>query len=254
MELEPNSSPRAPHYLQNGGYLTPHLANGRKAANGLSFAAALFDFDGTIVDSEAPCAAAFADVVNSLGAEIGDREAAAICYGRSWHDAYADVAKMFPALNGQLDVFSETVRETIEQAGGFLGDPIPSSLSALKQVAQRMPVAVVSGSFRANLVTSLERLGVAQYVTTVVGDEDYSDGKPSPEPFLVGAKSLGFSPHRCVVFEDSDAGIQAARAAGIRCIALRPGATASQACISVDRLDASAVWRFLSEPESVKAT
>ncbi len=63
------------------------------------------------------------------------------------------------------------------------------------------------------------------HVRFVLGAEDYAPGKPSPAGFLEGARRLGVPPQECLVFEDSAAGIAAARAAGMRCVALdRPGA------------------------------
>lgn len=248
MDYGSHTSPPSPHHL--GLRDSPER---RPLAPGV-FAAALFDFDGTLVDSEAPCATVFADIANTLGASMNQEEAAHICFGRSWYDACSIAAESYPILEPQLDDFIETIRKTIDLAGGFLGEPILPSLAALRQIAERMPVAVVSGSFRPNLITSLQHLGVAECVTTVIGSEDYASGKPNAEPFLVAARELGVSPSQCVVFEDSDVGIQAARAAGMRCIALRPDVSANKACISVERLDAKDVWSFLSKSVNTPAT
>lgn len=249
MEFIPHSSPRTPHYLRRDRTLkSPIKGKG-------SIAAALFDFDGTLVESEAPSAAAFAKVAESLGASFSDDEALSLCYGRSWHDAFMDTAKVYPELMGQRDNFVAVMRDEIERAGGFLGEPILPSLTALRRISERMPVAVVSGSFRANLITSLKNLGVSDCVTTVVGAEDYSAGKPNPEPFLIAAKELGVAPHQCVVFEDSDVGILAAQSAGMKCIALRSeGQQVGAANMTVSQLDTRDVLDFLSKPTNVSAT
>ena len=79
----------------------------------------------------------------------------------------------------------------------------------------KLPMAIVSGSPHLTITRSLEVLGLAHLFDTVVGMEDYTHGKPAPEPFLVAASRLGVPPADCLVFEDAEAGFQAAEAAGM---------------------------------------
>lgn len=67
-------------------------------------------------------------------------------------------------------------------------------------------------------------MGIGRDVRFVLGAEDYEPGKPSPAGFLLGARRLGVPPETCLVFEDSRAGVLAAKQAGMLCVALaRPG-------------------------------
>jgi HAD superfamily hydrolase (TIGR01509 family) len=79
-----------------------------------------------------------------------------------------------------------------------------------------IPVAVASGSAKSSWLPLLARYGLE--VDAAVGPEDVDRGKPSPDLFLCAAEKLGVSPERCVVIEDSEAGIEAAGAAGMKAL------------------------------------
>ena len=81
--------------------------------------------------------------------------------------------------------------------------------------------AVGSSAPRANVELILEQTGTREFFDVVVSMEDTTRGKPDPQVFLVAAEILGVRPEHCVVFEDAVAGVQAAKAAGMACIAVR---------------------------------
>jgi HAD superfamily hydrolase (TIGR01509 family) len=85
----------------------------------------------------------------------------------------------------------------------------------------RVPMAVVTGGYRSVCLQILERVGIADCFDTIVASEDTSKHKPDPDPFLEAARRLGARPERCVVWEDSDLGIAAARAGGMEWIDVR---------------------------------
>lgn len=93
--------------------------------------------------------------------------------------------------------------------------PIPSVLAHVQAAYGRLPMAIVSGSPRLTITRTLEALGLAHYFQAIVAMEDYTEGKPHPEPFLAAAKLLGVPPAECLVFEDAEAGFEAARRAGM---------------------------------------
>jgi HAD superfamily hydrolase (TIGR01509 family) len=97
-----------------------------------------------------------------------------------------------------------------------------SKLKAVREVVEhidamygKIPFAVVSGSTRESVVKSLEAVGLLDKFETLVCAGDYAKSKPDPEPFLLAASRLGVAPAACLVFEDTDMGIQAATAAGM---------------------------------------
>jgi beta-phosphoglucomutase len=87
--------------------------------------------------------------------------------------------------------------------------------------AAELPQAIGSSAPRANLEMILDLTGSRRYFRAVVAMEDTTRGKPDPQVFLTAAAKLGASPSRCVVFEDAVAGVAAAKAGGMKCVAVR---------------------------------
>ncbi|HEX5043731.1 MAG TPA: HAD family phosphatase [Candidatus Polarisedimenticolaceae bacterium] len=86
--------------------------------------------------------------------------------------------------------------------------------------AQGMRIAVGSSAPEENVSLVLDRLGIRELVQARVTGEDVQRGKPDPQVFLLAAERLGVSPDRCVVIEDAVPGIEAARSAGMKAVAL----------------------------------
>lgn len=132
---------------------------------------------------------------------------------------------------------------------------VAESISALPGVVALMADLEDAG-FRQALATSAPLLNVRQimdglqlyrYFDCIVTEADVSEGKPSPESFLLAARSLDIPPANCVVIEDAIAGVSAARRAGMRCIAVttsRPRSSLGQADIIVDSLEEVSVERI----------
>jgi len=113
---------------------------------------------------------------------------------------------------------------------------------------QGVPKAVVTSTPRANLDMILDSLGIAGRFNALVAEEDASKGKPDPEGFLVAAERLGMAPAQCVVIEDAPAGLQAAKAAGMRAIGVtttRPAPDLTDADLVVESLAEEIVRTFL---------
>jgi HAD superfamily hydrolase (TIGR01509 family) len=100
--------------------------------------------------------------------------------------------------------------------------PVPEVLEQIELNwslgSSRIPMAVVSGSTRESVIKSLELLGPLDRFDTLVCAGDYARSKPDPEPFLTAAARLNVAPADCLVFEDTDMGVQAATAAGMASI------------------------------------
>jgi beta-phosphoglucomutase len=92
-------------------------------------------------------------------------------------------------------------------------------LNGLKALGWKQ--AVGSSAPRQNLEMILDLTGTRAYFDALVAMEDTTRGKPDPQVFLLAATKLGAEPARCVVFEDAVAGVQSARAAGMKCVAVR---------------------------------
>jgi HAD superfamily hydrolase (TIGR01509 family) len=92
---------------------------------------------------------------------------------------------------------------------------VPEVLEQIESQHGRIPFAVVSGSTRESVTASLTALNILDKFDTLVCAGDYKNSKPDPEPFLTAAARLGVAPEACLVFEDTEMGIQSATAAGM---------------------------------------
>ena len=99
---------------------------------------------------------------------------------------------------------------------------VPEVLEHIDAQHGRIPFAVVSGSTRDSVMASLRRLQLLEKFETLVCAGDYKRGKPDPEAFLIAAGRLRVKPECCLVFEDTDMGIQAATAAGMASVKVPP--------------------------------
>jgi sugar-phosphatase len=176
----------------------------------------LFDLDGTLVDTEASTDRAIEGVVARHGI-TGFALPSTETHGRTW----SHVAELICART-QLDVPAPALAaELLAHWNATTVDvtPIPGAPEALRAAAARkLKLAVVSSSPRAVIERFLEKLGVAHLVDQQarIGADDVRNGKPDPEGFLMAARALEVDPDDVLVFEDSRAGLLAARAAGMR--------------------------------------
>lgn len=109
-------------------------------------------------------------------------------------------------------------RELIRRDGV---QPLPGVREWLQTLrAAGVPCAVGSSTPRENIECVLDTLGLRQAFDAIVAGQDVTHGKPHPEVFLRAAALLGLRPERCVVFEDAHVGLQAARAAGMKVVAV----------------------------------
>ena len=92
---------------------------------------------------------------------------------------------------------------------------IPEVLECIEAEHGRIPFAVVSGSTRDSVVGSLSVLGLLDKFDIIVSADDYKHGKPAPDGYLLAAARLGVAPADCLVFEDTEMGVEAATAAGM---------------------------------------
>jgi HAD superfamily hydrolase (TIGR01509 family) len=177
------------------------------------FRAYLFDLDGTVADTMPQHFIAWTDALKDRGATMSET----LFYDLGGVPPLKVVAMLNERFGYTLD--PETV--VADKEARFLsnvGDvqPIASVLAHIVAQHGKIPMAIVSGSPRDNVEKTLAVLGLEKCFDVLVCAEDYAHGKPDPEPFLVGAKLLNVAPQDCLVFEDADAGIASAKAAGMQ--------------------------------------
>ncbi len=176
------------------------------------------------MDSERLWVAAAEEVLRDAGHPITHEQAVALIYGRAWGDIRAEVLRDYPDSFAGAEDLEERFRVAFDRLRATTDIRIPSSIALLKRLAATHPVAIVSGSSRRTVAQMLALAGVASDVRLIISTEDTPRGKPDPAPYLLAAERLGLPPGDCLAFEDSAAGVRAAKAAGMRVVALqRPG-------------------------------
>jgi HAD superfamily hydrolase (TIGR01509 family) len=176
------------------------------------FKAYLFDCDGTIADSMPLHYIAWSKALAGWGCDFSEE----LFY--AWGGM--SVAEIISALNRERGM-NMPMTDVARRKEELYFENLPS-LKAVSAVLEhieesygRIPFAVVSGSTRDSVTASLEALHLLDKFETLVCAGDYGKSKPDPEPFLIAAERLGATPASCLVFEDSDMGIQSATAAGM---------------------------------------
>jgi len=177
-----------------------------------TFRAYLFDCDGTVVDSMPLHYIAWTKALGEWGCTFD--ETTFYAWGGK------TIPQIISTLNQMqgLDMPVVAVAERKENLYFSLLPqlkPVPEVLEHIEAQRGRIPFAVVSGSTRESIVKSLTTVGLLDRFDLLVGSEDYARSKPAPDAFLTAAARLGVDPADCLVFEDTDMGIQAATAAGM---------------------------------------
>ena len=176
--------------------------------------------DGTLLDTECLWIEAIEQYLQSVGHTLSREKANQLVYGRSWHDIYRDLVDQYPELKMPVAEMETHIAPFFEALGRARDVRIMNSIALLKQLALDAPVCIVSGSSRSTIAKGIERMGVAAQLAFYLGAEDYTPGKPDPACYLMAAQRLGLAPETCMVFEDSEAGVCSAKAAGMKCVAL----------------------------------
>lgn len=175
--------------------------------------AALFDLDGTLVNSERRSMAVWEMLLNSHGVSYNEVLLRGFM-GRRGPDVISEV---FPGAD--VEVIIAEIGSYYDHPDLPVIEPVPGAADLLRRIAQYgSPIALVTSARRWWAEERLDEVGVADLVRTIVSAEDVPVGKPHPAGFLKAAVRLDTHPSECVVFEDSLAGIAAAQAAGMTCV------------------------------------
>jgi beta-phosphoglucomutase-like phosphatase (HAD superfamily) len=184
--------------------------------------ATLFDFNGVLVDDEHVHLAAFRDALRPLGVDVTDDDYAAKYLG------YDDVGAFRAMLTDAGRAFTDDdIRALVEAKKPAYRARVEHGLKVFEGAAEAVrrraaygPVGIVSGALEDEIVYAIERMKVTDVVGFIVAAERCERCKPDPQGYLIALEALDFVRDGVVAIEDSIAGIQAAKAAGIRCVAV----------------------------------
>ena len=180
--------------------------------------AVMFDMDGTLTDSEALTDRAIVALLDELG-ETGEDLDCRQFHGITWKRIDAALKELFPLLA------TRDLASAIEERFYHLFTTEPPQLirgasAAFAESSRYYPTAIATGSTSDAVEHLLDRARLRSCCTTYTSCEMYEHSKPDPECFLLTAEKLGVDGERCLVFEDSVVGLQAARAAGMWAVAI----------------------------------
>jgi len=204
----------------------------------------VFDFNGTLSDDEPVLCEIFIELFAEHGkplsaqeyfdqlAGLSDPEIVRTWLGRDHPDVDAVIAERVTRYRGAVGDGS-SIHEHVREA--------------VRYAAERVPLAICSGAARDEIEPVVEAAGLAECFRTIVSSDDVVHGKPHPEGYRAALEALGTT--HALVFEDTEAGVASAKAAGLHVIAklgtLAP-ARLAQADEIVERIDAALMRRCLS--------
>lgn len=185
------------------------------------FQAALFDMDGVIVDNRDAHLRAFVEFAKRHGIPDLDADTLLPWFGST-------NAVIMGHLFGRDDIPAEEVdllSQEKEEIYRELYDPVMEPAHGLVELLKALQkagvrIAVGSSAPKVNVDFVLDRCHIAQYFDAAASGSEITRSKPDPEVYLLAAKKLGVQPGNCVVFEDAFVGMEAARAAGAKVVAI----------------------------------
>jgi len=182
------------------------------------FGALIFDCDGTLADTMPGHFTAWVAALRAGGGDISEKQFYSL--------AGVTSAAIIDILNREHG-YTLNVAETVEAKEKRYVETLHEveEIKAVADIARayrgKVPMAVASGGLRSVVHATLDTIGLRPLFDAIVTAEDVVYGKPAPDIFLEAAARLGVAPIDCIVYEDGDPGIVAARAAGMRVIDVR---------------------------------
>ena len=187
------------------------------------FRGLLFDLDGTLLDSERESAEAMARALRrGVGLEVDQIDRDAVI-GHSWVDIHQHLVGRYGDFGWSRDQLMAASADERPQVIAEVGlTVLPGVLEAIARF-RHLPMAIVTGSSRAEARHAIELLGLEGAFRAVFASEDVPRSKPHPDGYLAGADALGLDPRTCLVIEDSESGILAGVAAGCHVFGVAAG-------------------------------
>ncbi len=188
------------------------------------FDAVIFDWDGTLADTKFAVVTSFQTVLKEIGCNVTDEFLERrIGIGTKRTLAEALRAKNTPFTDEEIDELTKK-KTKVQVRLTHTVSLFEGAVSLLESLESKTKVALASMSNREVIDKLLDEKGIRKYFNVVVTADEVIQPKPDPEAFLTCAIYLKCRPEKCIVVEDSIFGVQAAKQAGMRCIAIPTGA------------------------------
>ncbi len=181
--------------------------------------AVFFDMDGTLIDSETLTDVAIAQLIADRDLAPPDFSLATL-HGMTWQKIEAELVRHYPIFRGQA--LAGQLQDVVD---AHMRNSMPVSIAGAEEAfiaASRVCITgIVSSSPRKTIEMVAERLGLRNVCQVLIAGEDVVHSKPHPEPYQVAARQAQVAASQCLVFEDSAAGVRAAKGAGAFVIGVR---------------------------------
>ncbi len=181
----------------------------------------IFDCDGTLIDSMPLHFSAWKEALSAAGARFEFTWTEFL--SRAGMSLDQTVAELEVKFGERLD--RQTVAQVKRRAYALRQHEIPPIVEVVefaRALHGHFPLAVATGSRRAEVETTLERLGLLSLFETIVTPSDVARGKPEPDMFLLAAERIQVAPEACLVLEDGESGLEAARRARMDYVVVQP--------------------------------
>lgn len=207
--------------------------------------AVIFDFNGTLSQDEPVLCRIYRELFAEYGRPISDREYYERLSGLAEHTiAESCLGPGDPRIPAFIRERIDRYRSTVAD-----GSTVTETMrDAVRFAAEHARLGIVSGAAREEIVPVVAAAGLGELFATVVADDDVVLGKPDPESYLLALEALGRAGHETLVFEDTEAGVASAKAAGTRVVALlgtQVSERLAQADEIVDTIDVPLLRRLL---------
>ena len=186
----------------------------------MTLKAVLLDFNGVIINDESIHQELIADILISENLRPDESEFQTLCLGRSDRACLRDILGQRGRvvsdkyLDNLIQKKTQAYQQKLENLDNLPIYPgIEEFLTQLQQ--QGIAIALVTGALRSEVELVLQKSGIAQYFSVIVGGDDITQSKPEPEGYLLAVSQLNLQPSECLAIEDSYPGIEAAKKAGI---------------------------------------
>lgn len=186
----------------------------------------IFDCDGTLADTMPAHYLAWTTMLAKHGIPFSEK--------RFYELGGVPTLQIIAILAREADVpVTNMLAMVHEKESAFLSNlpairPVESVVSVAAAYRGRLPIAVASGGYRDTITRTLDQIGIRHWFDAMVTAEDTTRHKPEPDVFLEAARRLQVPPAACVVFEDTDIGLEAARRAGMTGVDVRTWIAASR--------------------------
>ena len=205
--------------------------------------AVIWDMDGVIVDSGPYHLQAWQEVFVKRGVNFTEED-----FRRNFGKRNDTIIRNTMGEDispGEADIIATEKEESYRRRVAQHVKAFPGVIALMKALtAQGMKMAIASSAPPENIDLIADGLGIKEYFQAIVWGREVTEGKPSPQGFLLAAQRLRVKPRNCVIIEDAIAGVTAAKRAGMKCVAVtntHPAAKLSEAECVVDTLEAVSV-------------